>query len=290
MTSNKHGLSREIPAGVKRQIRQRVGFGCVRDGNILIQYDHFDPEFSECTEHRSDGITLLCGSCHDKKTRRRLTSEMVAASNQSPHCLTHNGPWTSLDWNNDPLEVRIGSNYFIGVGSLLTIYGVDILKVEPPEDERGPFLLSARFFDTDKREAVRITRNHLEARSDSWDVEEIANTISVRSGLGMLSLQITHDPPNQFVVERLQMEYGDHRLWIDSEGSLVVEMTESPMGPHEVTRVRGNHRSMDAIGLHVPAEGGFRVGSTRPSGSPPWGEDAQSNWRQLRDADSLRRG
>lgn len=279
MTTNKHGLSRYIELPKKREVRQRVRFGCIFDGNILVDYDHFDPEFSDCTEHRPDGITLLCLECHGKKTRKRLTNDMVARQNETPYCHTAPSAWTNLDWDDTPIEVRLGRTEFHGVGSRFTVYGVDILKVDPPEMLGAPFRLSARFFDRDGKETVRITDNHVEAMTDSWDVIEEANRITVRTGLGDISLQILHEPPNRFLIERLNMRYGDHIIELGNDGLISIDMIDSPMGPVRLGKTGGDKIVGDDIGLHIPAAGGFRIGHTRTSDAVPWGQDAVASWR-----------
>ena len=86
MTKNQFGLPRPIPEEVKRQVRERCGFGCVSCGRGIFQYDHFDPEYSEAHDHLPEGITLLCGSCHDEKKHGLLTNDKVAEMNADPFC------------------------------------------------------------------------------------------------------------------------------------------------------------------------------------------------------------
>lgn len=74
MSKNKHGLSRTIPDKIKEQVRKNSGFGCVICGVGIIEYEHVNPEFKDCTEHNSENITLLCPTCHSKKTRGFLSS------------------------------------------------------------------------------------------------------------------------------------------------------------------------------------------------------------------------
>ncbi|MHB0562224.1 hypothetical protein ACX3RA_15640, partial [Escherichia coli] len=57
---NKHGLSRRIPETIKRQIRQRCGFGCVICGFGFYDYEHFKPDFVDAKVHDPNGMTLLC--------------------------------------------------------------------------------------------------------------------------------------------------------------------------------------------------------------------------------------
>lgn len=42
---NKYGLTRDIPASVKRAVRQRDGFGCVICGLGIYTYEHIDQPF-----------------------------------------------------------------------------------------------------------------------------------------------------------------------------------------------------------------------------------------------------
>jgi hypothetical protein len=86
MTSptNKYGLTRDIPAGVKRAVRRACGFGCVICGHAIIQYEHFNPPFAEAKEHNPEGMALLCGGCHDRKTRGFLSVSTVAQARQNP--------------------------------------------------------------------------------------------------------------------------------------------------------------------------------------------------------------
>jgi 5-methylcytosine-specific restriction endonuclease McrA len=65
---NKHGLNRAIPSGIKREVRQRCGFGCVVCGLGIVQYEHVEPEFSDAVKHEADKIVLLCPQCHSKVT------------------------------------------------------------------------------------------------------------------------------------------------------------------------------------------------------------------------------
>jgi magnesium chelatase family protein len=47
---NKHGLSRTIPAEIRREIRQRSKFGCVICRNAIYTYEHIDPTFVNAKE------------------------------------------------------------------------------------------------------------------------------------------------------------------------------------------------------------------------------------------------
>jgi hypothetical protein len=56
-------LPRAIPEPVKREVRQRCGFGCVICGKPLYDYDH-KLGFSKVRRHVAEQITLLCPTHH----------------------------------------------------------------------------------------------------------------------------------------------------------------------------------------------------------------------------------
>ena len=268
---NQHGLSRKIPLPIKRVVRQRVGFGCIFDGALLTEYEHFDPEFGDCREHVAEGITLLCPSCHARKTVGRLTKQMVIEQNRQPFSLEAGHAWDTLRWApGAQITVVIGASWFKSVAPVLTVHGVEILKVSPPGAEGGPFLLSGRFFDAGGKETLRIVDNDVEALADNWDIDQVGQSIVIRRKSREISLAIVHDPPATFRLERLNMIYKYHRLEVTRDGLLAIDMIDSPIGPHRVGTWQGRHdQASGPIGIHVPAQGGFHVGLSRPSDSDP---------------------
>lgn len=83
---NKHGLSRVIPEGVKRKVRKDAGFGCVICGTAICEYEHVDPEWVNAVTHNPKFMTLLCGSCHSKKTRGIIGVDTVKLAMKNPKC------------------------------------------------------------------------------------------------------------------------------------------------------------------------------------------------------------
>jgi hypothetical protein len=84
---NKHGLARYIPSDIQRQIRQECGFGCVICGAAFYDYEHIEPEFADAREHNPAAMALLCGGCHARVTRKRLSKASVWAARKNPCCL-----------------------------------------------------------------------------------------------------------------------------------------------------------------------------------------------------------
>ena len=70
--TKKYWLIRTVLADVKRAIRQRCGFSYVVCGLGFYDYEHFDPDFQDATEHNPRGMTLLCSQCNQKRARSQL--------------------------------------------------------------------------------------------------------------------------------------------------------------------------------------------------------------------------
>lgn len=85
--ANKFGLRRRIGEDIKREVRRRCGYGCVICGEAFFDYDHFDPEYVDATEHNPDGIALLCDKHQRAKTAGRLSEASYLAAIEDPFAL-----------------------------------------------------------------------------------------------------------------------------------------------------------------------------------------------------------
>src|SRR4051794_32123878 len=72
-----------MPADIKRAVRQRCGYGCVRCGLPLYDYDHLEG-YANLPRHVASELTLLCPNCHDQKTKGLLPNEAVRRANDDP--------------------------------------------------------------------------------------------------------------------------------------------------------------------------------------------------------------
>lgn len=207
MTANRQNLSRTIPEAVKREVRQRDGFGCVVCGSAFYQYDHLGTEFKDADVHDPKQIILLCGGCHDRKTRGALSKETLQMHAQSPCCKQTNFSWGALDIGHDHPEIVLGTLVTMNVRSLLTIDGEDVFSIAPPLVSHGPFSVNASLYDKDGRQTIKIVSNEFQAEVSNWDVEITGPRVAVRSGPGNFDLVIRMEPPHRLVIERLNMVY-----------------------------------------------------------------------------------
>lgn len=214
---NKFGLSRDIPEGIKRAVRQRCGYGCVLCGSAIYQYEHIEPDFYEAREHNPDGITLLCGSCHDKKTRKFLSAARVLKGAKAPAAKAKGFAFTELESGDEHPVVRLGGFTMRNCRTPLELHNVPMLRLERGEAEGAPFQLTASFFDSENRPTVCIYRNELFAFADNWDVEAAGGRIVVRTAAREIALQLHFQQGGGITVERLDMAYGAYRLRADPD-------------------------------------------------------------------------
>lgn len=204
---NKFGLTDTIKDGVKREIRQRCGFGCVNCGNAVYQYEHVEPTFAEATEHNPNHIVLLCGGCHDRVTRKILSKETIKLRSQKPYCLNQGFSFGPFDLGLVPPKIKIGTLLCEDVETLIRINGNSIFSIHPPEVDGAPFRINALLADREGKEILKIVDNEWVTTTENWDVEVVGRRITIRKALGDIVLILRTEPPRNLIIERLEMEY-----------------------------------------------------------------------------------
>lgn len=204
---NSHGLSRNIPTPIRRELRQRCGFGCVICGLGFFDYEHFDPEFKDANKHDPEGMTLLCMQCNQKKRRGLLSQATVRNANNDPLCLRSGFTSEWFDFGDQPIEVNFSGFSFRNCRHLIEIEGVPILSVASPVKVGEPFLLSGLFADDTGATTLRISDNVWSAGADNWDVEWVGPLLTIRRGLGDVVLRLRLEPPQRMTIEKLDMAY-----------------------------------------------------------------------------------
>lgn len=201
---------RRIPEPIKRQIRQRCGFGCVICGFPLYEYEHMR-EWAIVKEHHPGEMTLLCPTHHAEKTRGLLPVEDVWAANSRPHNLRLGvSEAFPLRYSGDSCLVNLGSNRFAhdftrdAVIPALTIRGCPVIRVKKQD---GCLLLSLRIFDKEGNPLLTVDDNELIFSVDSWDVELVGKRLTIRAGLGLILAQVEFYPPSAIVINRGTFAY-----------------------------------------------------------------------------------
>lgn len=209
MVKNRYGLNRNIPNSIKIEVRKRCGFGCIECGSAIYQYHHYDPPFEDAKTHDPNGITLLCGTCHDKAHRRLLSKKRVSQCNDSLKCLSAGFSHFTLGLENP--EIILGAMTVIGTPNIIVGFGQPLLVIEPPEDQSAPFRLSAIFQDKFGKEIARIVQNEWRGSSDNWDIRTEGPKFTIRQAPHSIDLGICI-APNKLIIEKLNMFYKGYRI------------------------------------------------------------------------------
>ncbi|MFX1675233.1 hypothetical protein PWR63_23785 [Paraburkholderia sp. A2WS-5] len=209
---NRYGLSRRVPAGVRREVRRRCGFGCVICGLAYYDYEHFDPDFVDAREHNPAGMTLLCPNCNQKRARGRLSADTVATANANPKCLQQGFASELLDFASEPIDVKFAGVSFYDCRHLIVVNGIPILSVAPPAEPGLPMRLSGIFTDDTGRVTLKIDNNRFSVNPENWDVECTGPRIRILSARGEVALHLEMDPPNGIAIEQLNMSFGGAHL------------------------------------------------------------------------------
>jgi hypothetical protein len=205
--------SRTIPSPIRREVRRRSGFGCVICGMPIIQYDHI-VEWSKVRGHQASNITALCPLHHADKTHGRMPIEELLRANKSPHNLSGGRAAAyKLFYGARPIRVFFGSIEIItrsGERSVPVV--VDSVELVSWRVEDGVYLLSAEWHDDDGNVLFKIVDNELTVNARNWDVEFVANKLTIRSGLGIIKLCVKFDPPESVTFLSGSFSKGRHNI------------------------------------------------------------------------------
>jgi hypothetical protein len=199
---------RHIPAEVQRKVRQECYFGCVVCGVLPYHYDHFDVAFKDAEAHDPSKIALLCPNHHQEKTSKRLSDELIAQRRIHP-------------WNKDaprrwhpvlapgPFKLRFGGTVLYDNGEGVLINGKKLIDVQPPKNDDESWSLTGDLRNATGKQSLVIRDSEVLVHTGMWDVEMTGQTLTVRSGPGMLTARLILDgPQNMVIVDRLQMGLG----------------------------------------------------------------------------------
>ena len=213
MNSNKHGLPRNIPSSVKRQVRKNSKFGCIFCRCAIYEYEHIVPSFSDAREHDPDKICLLCGQCHNKVSKGLLSKESVLKKyvevRESKLDLR---PFDILDINVKHPEIVIGNCKFINPKKIIELDGRTILSLHHKEGHGGMPTLSGVFSDKNGADLISIIDNEWSGSTEHWDLTTEGREIVIRHSKGHVALKIELFPPYKLVVHTLDIDIGGCHL------------------------------------------------------------------------------
>ncbi|WP_175549593.1 HNH endonuclease signature motif containing protein [Chryseobacterium polytrichastri] len=218
---NKHGLSRYIPEDIKREIRKKSGFGCVICGKGIYEYDHINPEFNDAKTHDPNGITLLCGQCHSKKTRKFLSRETILEMMANPVPFVTGFVNESMDIKLDEnLIIKIGAAIFTNCPIPIVFKGKEVLKISKPSDGSTNILLSGIFFDSIGNKSLIIENNEWKANTENWDIITKGGELIIKNEFEPF-LIMENDKRNILNIKFFKTEIGNMKFVMSDQGIFI---------------------------------------------------------------------
>lgn len=221
---NKHGLSRTIPAEVKKAVRKQDGYGCVICGKMLVDYEHIDPLFCDAVDHNPDHIALLCSYHHDQVTRRILSKRFVEENKANPYCKQRGFADSSYFPHPKDIKIKCGVSYIENAKKILEINGKPLIWIE---EEEGEILFNAIFYDDEGNKVGYLNRNTFIALVSNCDVYAVASRIEARLKKGVINLKLDIEADGIVEVKRLSSNYGGTKVVINNKGEIEINYDDS---------------------------------------------------------------
>ena len=222
IVKNKYGISRDIPADTRREVRKACGFGCVVCGLAIVEYEHIDPPFSEAKDHDPNRIALLCPQCHAKVTRSFLSKQTVQEARRTPFCKQKGFASEFFDIGRSHPKLTFAGSTTINTPIPIMVQGIVLFQIEQAEESGAPFRLSGNFYDSVGKLSLQIVDNEWRPRSSNWDVEATGGVITIRENPRHISLRLRTILPNGLEVEQLDMFVNKWRI-VGNKRELTVE-------------------------------------------------------------------
>jgi len=250
---NAKGLSRYIPAAVARAVRQKSGFGCIICGLALYQYEHFDPPFEGASEQNPAGITLLCGACHDAKTRGHLSVATLRKAVDNPKSFKQGYARAAFDIGENRPSFLLGGTRFEGMETLIEVNTEPLFSLRPAEAPDAPYRLSGLFCDPNSQELFRIVDNEWQGDIAAWDIEVVGAQITVRAGARRIALEMHVEPPHLVSITQIDMAYKGASIRGKVGGPLTITSPEGSVFKWQ--NVGSFQTPPEGVGIHVGSDG-----------------------------------
>lgn len=233
MSENRHGLIRNIPEAVKREVRQRSRFGCVVCRSAIYTYEHIDPPFAEARTHDPDHICLLCPTHQALSTKGRLPKTEI----QRAYDALREDPAPERPKDDDFFRMygqwpvfQLGSCRFEMFASIINVDGEDVLSYQLVDGD-PPVRVNGFFRDEKGRELFRIRDNEWIGPVDVWDVTQVGRSLEIR-GPGNRLLFCAEKIPdrNELWIKNLEMYTPPFRVFLDPNQLTVSQHAEDGHG------------------------------------------------------------
>jgi len=237
-----------IPSYIKREVRQRCGFGCVICGNPIYDYEHMEG-WANVRRHIANEITLLCPYHHREKTVGRMPAEYVKKANETPHNLKNGVSGDhKLYFYGNKARIIMGSTVFYcedkGTGSFMIPLLIDNIPVIRFRLQDNECLLNLVILDENGVPVLVIEDNILVFKIGLWDITFEGTILIVRKRLYKVLLEIEFKTPDTVIIRKAKLFYNKKGVYIT---------------PQEL-RIGNNNINLTFLNSHIHAQLAISLG------------------------------
>jgi hypothetical protein len=191
-----------IPDPMKREVRQRCGFGCVICGLPLWNYHHMTP-YAVVKDHAADNLTLLCPN-HHAEVDHALSERQIREFNADPVNVRTGvtSPRRLRFESAGPARIVIGSNTFLWNAPEMYPIVVDNDPVIGFHREDDELMLTLVLRDEFNLPVAVADRGEIIFSTDAWDIDRVGNRVTIRSAPRQVFVAILFDPKGVVTIER----------------------------------------------------------------------------------------
>ena len=184
----------DIPAAVKREVRQKCHFGCVLCGMPIYNFDHIE-KYSVVREHDPNNLVLLCPNHHAEKTSGRLSQVTVEKALSAPFNKVRMSTTPHLlHMTGDEARFEVGGNAFEfsfsqvrGYFQAIVLAGQTVVGMRLENDR---LLIDLTLNDPQGKAILEVARGELSISTGVWDFEMVGPRIVIRSAERQISLEL----------------------------------------------------------------------------------------------------
>ena len=259
-----------IPDPMKREVRQRCGFGCVMCGLPLYTYEHI-LGWANVHRHIAEELTLLCDLHQRESTNKLLPREQIIRADKDPYNLREgvSKPYT-LHYEGSDCIVDLGGNVYSfrdeGYGTEFVALSLDDDPIINFRLDSGHWLLNLNMYDKNDELILLIADNELIYSPNSWDIELVGHNLVIHEAHRKILIDILFEPPSQIKIQRghffhkgIEVEITQNSLKIVNTGQTLIGCGT---GGHTHGMLLGNMLRPNNWGFHIIVRQRFTIGNT----------------------------
>lgn len=221
--TNKYGLSRSIPAAIKRKIRSECGYGCVLCGSVIIEYEHIEPEWNDAKEHDPSKMALLCPDHHARVTKGIISKHKIIEARKNPWSFIHGHSYDSLSMEASSNKIKIADNIFEDVDIIVDLNNKPLIWFNEAEEYGAPKRLNALFYDQNGKLISQIINNEFRAFVDGCDVNAQGYKITLNYHRQRINLELEREADEVIQINKLNMFYDGYNFSINEVGDFSIK-------------------------------------------------------------------